>query len=365
MSGEQLREIGRRFVHDVQRHDVTGIAAELAYRFLFALFPFVLFIAALGAFIAQWLGIQNPAEQLVGAMGDNLPPDLASSIQPELEQVIGRSSGSLVSIGALAALWAATGGTNALIKAMNRALEVEEDRPILYRMALAVGLTIVGGAGILISFVTIVGSALLTEELAERLGLTGAAWTAATLLRWPIVLVLLVAAVAILFRYAPNARVSWRWIVPGAAIFALGWLIATWAFAWYVGSFGTYGTTYGSLGAVIVLMLWFYLTGLLLVGSAELITGIATVIEPESLERRREEITERRARAAEEGAKRVAVGVVDRVRSAFGRAPSQSGEPTDGPRSERADDIAREPGMERRVGARDRRNGLERRPRPN
>jgi membrane protein len=357
MSSEHLREIARRFAGDFRRHDITGIAAELAYRFLFALFPFALFIAALGALVAGWLGIQNPAQELVGALGDNLPPDLAASIQPELQQVVEGSSARLVSIAGAAAVWAATGGTNALIKAMNRALEVEEDRPLLYRLGLAVGLTMLGGAAILVSFVTIVGGALLTTELAERLGLTGGALTVASLLRWPIVFILLLAAVATLFRYAPNARVAWRWNIAGAAVFAVGWLAATWAFAWYVGSYGNYGSTYGSLGAVIVVMLWFYGTGILLVCAAELITGIAAVVEPESLQRRRDEIAERQARAAEEGAKRVADGLLDRVRAAFGKPP---GPPTDDPPR---DDIG-PGGQDRRVGALDRRRPVEQPPEP-
>jgi membrane protein len=294
---DRLRAIGARFIASVGKDDLPGLAAELAYRFLFAVFPFGLFVAALGAFVAGWLGMTNPAEQIVAALGDNLPPDLARTLQPELERVIGTARPGLLSAGAIAALWAATGGTNALIKAMNRAYDVEETRPFLKRLLFAVGLTILGSVGILVSFVTIVGGALLTEEIAEQLGLSGAAWELLTLLRWPAVFLVLVVSVAILYRLAPNVRAPWRWNIAGAALFAVGWLAATWAFAWYIGSMGGYGATYGALGSVIVLMLWFYLTGLLIVGAASLTAAAASVVEPEALEQRRREI------AAERGAR--------------------------------------------------------------
>jgi membrane protein len=336
---DRPRAIATRFIESVRNDDLTGLAAEIAYRFLFAVFPFGLFGAALGAFVAGWLGIDNPAQQVVDALGDNLPPDLAGTLQPELERVIGTARPDLLSIGALAALWAATGGTNALIKAMNRAYDVEESRPFLGRLLLAIGLTLLASAGILVSFVTIVGGALITEQIAEQLGLTGAAWTAITLLRWPAVFLVLVVAVAILYRLAPNLRVAWRWTFAGAALFAAGWLVATWGFAWYVGNMGNYGATYGALGSVIVLMLWFYLTGLLLVGAATLTAAAASVVEPESLQRRRDEIAAERG--ASETAKRAAGQAVGAVRSAVGGGDREGEERHD-----------------RRRGPRDRRRGV-------
>lgn len=348
MSKDRLRTIATRFAQDVRDNDVGGLSAELAYRYLFALFPFGLFVTALGVFVAGWLGIANPAEQIVSALDDNLPPDLAASIQPELEHVIGSTRPELVSLGALGALWAATGGTNALIKAMNRAYNVEETRPFRHRLVLAVGLTLLAGAGIIVSFVTIVGGALITEQIAEQFGLTGAAWTLVTILRWPAVFALLVVAVAVLYRLAPNVRVSWRWNLAGAAIFALGWLAVTFALAWWIGNVAGYGATYGSLGSVIVLMLWFYVTGLLLVGSATLIAVIAHVLEPEQLQRRREELSvARELRVASGHAQELAGQAMEKVRQAM---PIEDDGGPDRPR-------------ERRLGPSDRRRALQGSPR--
>src|SRR2546422_11466909 len=139
---DDLKRIGKRFVSDVQRDDVGGMAAELAYRFLFAIFPFGIFVAALTAFVAAAVGIENPTGKIIGALGDNLPKDIANGLRPQIEAVIGTSRPALLTVGAIAALWAATGGTNALIKAMNRAYEVEEARPFLPKTALAIAPTL-------------------------------------------------------------------------------------------------------------------------------------------------------------------------------------------------------------------------------
>jgi membrane protein len=279
---DDLTRIGKHFLADVKRDDVSGLAAELAYRFLFAIFPFGIFVAALTAFIAPMLGFKDPTGQILGAIGDNLPADVASGIKPQLEAVIGTTRPGLLTIGAVAALWAATGGTNALIKAMNRAYEVEETRSFLPKTARAVGLTLLASVGLLGAFVTIVGASLLTAEVAGRLNLDPGVVTAIGLLRWPVVFAGLSLAVAVLYKLAPNFRAPWRWCVAGGAIFSVGWLIATAAFGFYVANFGSYANTYGALGGVIVLMLWFYLSAMVLVGSAALMAAAMKELEPET-----------------------------------------------------------------------------------
>src|SRR3982751_3090098 len=109
---DDLLRIGKRVISGVQRDDVAGMAAELAYRFLFAIFPFGIFVAALSAFIANAVGFKDPTGEIMGALGDNLPPHLAAGVKPQLEAVLGTTRPGLLTIGAVTALWAATGGTN-------------------------------------------------------------------------------------------------------------------------------------------------------------------------------------------------------------------------------------------------------------
>ena len=281
--------VGKRLLTSVREDDVSGLAAEIAYRFLFAVFPFGLFVAALGSLIASWLRVDNPAEQIIAGLGDNLPPSIADALQPELERLFASASNGLIWTGALLALWAATGGTNALVKGIHRAYGVPEQRPFVLRYAIAVGLTLLAAVGVIASFVTIVGGAMITQEIAEQFGLGGQAWALVQLLRWPAVFLGLTLAVAVLYRYAPSVVVPWRWIMVGAVVFTLGWLVATAALGWYAGTVADYGATYGSLGAVIVLMLWFYLTAALLLVGAEITAALARERTPAEIRRRGEE----------------------------------------------------------------------------
>ena len=281
--------IGRRFIDEFQRDDVAGLAAELAYRFLFAIFPFGIFVAALAAFIAAAAGLADPTSQIMGSLGDNLPPAIADGIRPQLEAVLGEGRPGLLTVGAIGALWAATGGMNALIKAMNRAWEVEDTRPFLPKTALAVGLTLLASVGIVASFVTIVGASLLTTQISTRLGLDRGLVDVVGVIRWPLVFALLSVAVAILYHWAPNFRAPWRWCLAGGALFAVAWTVTTWLFSLYVANFGTYANTYGALGGVIVLMLWFYLSALILVASAALMAAALKELQPADVHERRAE----------------------------------------------------------------------------
>jgi membrane protein len=275
-------DFAKTYFTEFTKNDLPGLSAELAYRFLFALFPFGLFVAALLAFGAQAIGMSDPSGQIMSALGDNLPPDIAAAVQPELQRVLGVARPGLVTVGALAALWAATGGTNALIKGTNKAFEVDDERNFFVKTAWAIGLTLLATIGILFAFVTIVGGSLFTEQLAEQVGI-GGAWQTISLIRWPLVAIGLIVAVAILYHFAPAIRPSWRWCFVGATIFTVGWLITTALFAFYVMNVANYGATYGALGGVIALMLWFYITGLLLTGSAQLAAVLMRRYEPERL----------------------------------------------------------------------------------
>ncbi|HET7030291.1 MAG TPA: YihY/virulence factor BrkB family protein [Candidatus Limnocylindrales bacterium] len=305
-------DVLRRVIANAVRNDLGGLAAEIAYRFLFALFPFGLFVVALGALVAGLLHVANPAGQVMSGIGDNLPPSIAATIKPELQRLLDQPSGAAIGLGALVALVTATGGTNALIKGMHRAYGVPETRPLVLRYATALGLTLLGAVGVLVSFVTIIGGALLTTKAAAHLGLGGAGWDAIQLLRWPAVFVILTVAVTVMYRFAPNVVVPWRWILAGSVSFALAWLVATALLGLYVERFANYGATYGSLGGVIVLLTWFYVTAALLLLGAELTAALAAIHGPGEVRPR--ETADAAARADD-----VATEVADRARRRLDR----------------------------------------------
>ncbi len=282
---ERLKRIGRRFIGGIVEDDVSGLAAEIAYRFLFAVFPFVLFVAAVATFVANWLPIDNPSGQIVSALGAYLPGPMADSLQPELERLIASPRADLLSFGAVAALWAATGGTNSLIKGMHRAYDAPEARPFWRRYLVALFLTSVAALGVILSFVTIVGGALVTQGLAEQVGLGREVFDLLQLLRWPVVFAVMTFAVGFLYRFAPNVIVPWRWVLAGSAVFSLTFLVTTAGVGFYAVNFADFGATYGSLGGVIVLMLWFYITALVLLLGAELSAALAREWTPGEVQR--------------------------------------------------------------------------------
>ena len=285
----KILDFPKQVVQQVMEDEVPDLAAGLSYRFLFAVFPFGIFLAALAAFVAQATGLGDPTHQILAAIDDNLPPDVAAQIAPQLESVLGQTRPALLSIGALLALWAAMGGVSSLMSAMNTAYDVEETRGFVGKLVRALLLTILGSIGILVAFVTIVGGSVLTEQAVSVLGIGPGAWSAISLLRYPVVLALVAFAVALLFRYGPNVAVSFRWTLVGGFVFAIGWLAATAVFGLYVANFGSYANTYGALGGVIVLMLWFYLTAVLLLVAAEVTAVLAKQHEPEVVDARRAE----------------------------------------------------------------------------
>ncbi|MGK2850481.1 MAG: YihY/virulence factor BrkB family protein, partial [Candidatus Limnocylindrales bacterium] len=290
MQLSSVTAFGKALVHQVLDDRVMDLAAGLAYRFLFAVFPFAIFLAALASFIAPWLGLGDPTNEIISAIGDNLPPDVASQLAPQLQAVLGEARPGLLSIAAVSALWVMTGGISSLITAMNKAYDVDETRNYLRKTGLALLLTLVASAGILVSFVTLVGGSILTQQAVQALGVSPGLWNTIALLRFPLVLVLVALAVAALFRFGPNVAVSFRWTAVGGVVFAIGWVVATAIFGIYVANFASYANTYGALGGVVVLMVWFYITALLLLVAAEITSLLATQNEPERLQARRDEI---------------------------------------------------------------------------
>lgn len=264
------------FAERIGRHDAGGLAAELAYRFFLALFPFVIFLTALGALIAHQLGVADPSGDIVRTFGATLPTEVASLITDELRAVVERRDVGLLSIGGIAALIAATGGTNAALKGVQRAYGLPKGRPFLRAYVAGFGLTLLGGWAIVGLFVLFVGLQVTGAEVFTRLGIEPV-WRALLVLRWILALPVLVGVGAVLYRYGTTLRPAWRPVLAGAFLFAVAWLGVTAIFALYVNTIANYGATYGTLAGVAGLLVWFYFSALVLVLGAE-VTG--WLIEP-------------------------------------------------------------------------------------
>jgi membrane protein len=274
-----VRQLVGQGIHD----DVLGLAAELAYWSFLSLFPFFIFLAALGGFVAHAFGVTDPTEQLVGLVSAHMPDEAAQVVRHEIEQAVTTQAPGLLSLGIVGALWIASGGTRALLKVMNHAYGVEETRPLWQRYLLALGLTLISALVLVSALVLAVPGQMFGRQVAAAIGVTSAYDVVVPVVRWFIAVIFLLVGTAILYWAAPNLDRPFRWVTPGAILFVLGWLAATSIFAKYVSIFDRYSAIYGALGGVVVLLLWFYLTAFLLLVGAELNGVIDEQIEPERL----------------------------------------------------------------------------------
>ena len=266
----RVATIGKSVWRETSSDDVSGLAAELSYRFLLALFPFFIFLASLGGFVADLLSVENPSGEILKRIGDALPADAASLLETQLSAVLEQRQTGLLSIGIVTALWAAAGGMKAVMKSMNRAYDVEETRSFLVKTGLAIGLTLFASVFFIGAFILAVAGGAMASAIADATG-TGA-WLMALfhLGRYAAALVLLALMTGVLYWQAPAVDIPFRWISPGAIMFVIVWMLATLGFGFYVANFGSYNATYGALGGVIILLFFFYITSFILLMGAEL-----------------------------------------------------------------------------------------------
>lgn len=258
-------DVGKRTIKDYMEDDLTTYAGALTFRTLLAIFPFLIFtLTVLGA-----LGMSNFFEWAVQQAQDAFPSDLSSRFEAIIEQVQGGASGGLLSFGLIGAIWAAAGGIRSAMKALNAAYDVDETRPFwkLYPMSI---LFTLGLAVILVAV-----SALMLfgpqgmEWLADQAGLGEVFVTVWTWLRIPTAIILMVVTVALVYFFFPNVDQPFKIVTPGSVIAVAAWLLATYGFSVYLSSFSNYNATYGSLGGVVVLLLYFFISAITLLVGAE------------------------------------------------------------------------------------------------
>jgi membrane protein len=266
LRGLSVGTVARRLLGEISEDDCAGQAAQLAYYFLFALFPLLLFLVTL----IGYLPIPDLFDRMMEWASAVLPAAALTLVQDNVRSVTTKQHGGLLSFGALAALWGASAGFRAIMGALNRAYDVEEGRPWwkVYGLSVVatVGFTVVAVA----AFLLIILGPQMGEGIAALIGLGDLFHTLWNVLRWPVALVLLALVVGGIYYVAPDVEQDFRWVTPGSALATIGWVVASGLFSLYVQNFGSYDATYGSLGAVIVLLLFLYITGFMLVAGGEL-----------------------------------------------------------------------------------------------
>ena len=260
LGGLKWKELAKRTLTQISQDGVFGRAAQLSYYFLLSLFPLLLFLMTLLGYFAE-AGSQLRSS-LLRYLSTVMPYSALQLVQTTLDEVSKSRGGGKLSFGILAALWAASNGMGAISETLNIAYDVKETRSWLKIRLISVGLTI-GLALLIISALVIV---LLGGRIADVVaGASGFGWVFTTtwkILQWPIALAFLFTTFALIYYFAPNLRnPKWQWITPGSLVAVVLWLLVSLGLRAYLHFFDSYSATYGSLGALIILMLWFYLTG--------------------------------------------------------------------------------------------------------
>ena len=259
-------QIFRRTITEAIGDNVPGMAAQLAYYSFFALFPALLFLLA----VASYFPIDTLIDDIISMLGGFAPPEVLSIITEQIRKISEGEQGGLLTLGLLLAIWSSSAAMTAIIDTLNKAYDIEEGRPWWRVRLTAIALTVGGALFILVSFALIVFGPTAARWIEEATTLGGVfVWTW-LILQWPLAFAIVSMGFAIVYYYAPDAEQDWVWLTPGSILATLLWLIASLGFKFYIANFSSYTETYGAIGGVMVLMLWFYISGLVLLVGAEM-----------------------------------------------------------------------------------------------
>ncbi len=266
LGGLGWKDLGQRLWQDSQKNDILGRAAQLAFYFLLALFPALLFLTAvLGLF-----PLERVMPELLAYLRTVLPSDALSLLQRYLDNVVEGSGGDVLSLGLLGALWASSTGVTAIMETLNIVYGAEETRPYWKVRVIATLLTIGLALFIIVSMTLILYGARIGEWITSLVGLSWLFLITWNVLQWPVAVLLMLLALAIIYFVCPNIEHDWRWVTPGSVFAVSLWVGVSLGFKVYVDHFGTYNAAYGSIAGVIVLMLWLYLTGVVILLGGEM-----------------------------------------------------------------------------------------------
>jgi membrane protein len=258
-------EILKRTFKAANEDNCLGLAAQLAYYFFLSLFPALLFLLALASLFPFQL-----FQEVMNSLALVAPPEVLSIIRDQLTKITTGDHQGILTVGILGAVWSSSAALGAMIDAMNRAYDVKESRPWWKVRLIAIGLTVALAVFILVSSALGLVGPMVAEWLGRHAGYGPVFEWTWKILQWPIAILLTTIGIAIVNYVAPDVRQEWRWTVPGSLFATILWLLTSLGFKIYVSRFANYNETYGAIGGVMVLMLWFYLSGLAILVGAEM-----------------------------------------------------------------------------------------------
>ncbi|EAC7027245.1 YihY/virulence factor BrkB family protein [Listeria monocytogenes] len=262
-------QVGQAVSARVGRNDVSGNAAQLAYYMLFSIFPMLLIAATLLAYL------HIDKDSVFNMIKEFAPDQIMDFLEENLNNLLTQKNGGLLSIGIIATLWSASNGMNAVMKSLNKAYGVTNKRNYVVQRLLSMFFTLAMLATVGATLLLLVFGQQIGMFLINHLNFSEDFLSFWNNLRWTVTLIVIFVVFTFLYWVAPNRRSTLISVLPGALFSTIGWTVASLGFAYYVNNFGNYSATYGSIGVIIILMLWFYLTGIILMIGGELNATLA------------------------------------------------------------------------------------------
>src|SRR5438270_11816396 len=262
----RAREVTLAVYREVQRTRVLNMAAGLSYYFLLSLFPLLIALATL----LGYLPIPNLFNQSMDFAARFVPGEAMGLVRKILQSVLTPNRGGLLSIGLIGTLWAASGGFSAMIDALDIAYDARVSRPMLKQRSVAVALTFMtGGLMAIAMLLTMVGDRA-GHFLSQELHLSYAFEWSWPWARWGVIVICIVLSMELLYFFGPNVKQRFKHSLPGALIGTVLWILISAAVNIYVSHFANYNKTYGTIGAVVALLFWLYVSSIAILIGAEL-----------------------------------------------------------------------------------------------
>jgi membrane protein len=259
-------QVVRRTVAEIKDDNCLGLAAQLSFYFLMALFPALLFLVALIGYVP----LDRTLTELLAVLGTVAPHELVVLLREQLDQIASGSQASLLTLGVVGAIWSSSAAMVAIIDALNRAFDITEWRPWWKRRLVAIVLTVALAVFIVTALALLMIGPTLAFRVASWLGLEPAIAMLWAVFRWPVIVGCVVLVVDLVYHFAPNRRARWVWVTPGSMLATALWVASSFAFKLYVTNFSDFTATYGAIGGAIVTMLWFYVSSTAILIGAEL-----------------------------------------------------------------------------------------------
>lgn len=261
-----FQDMYHRFIED----EITALAAQLAYFLILAVFPFLIFLLALLAYTPLTIEMAYDFVRI-------LPTAAADTLVRNIMEISSSRNYTLLSFSMIATLWAASTGFNAIIRGINRAYKEKETRPFWKLLLISLVSTILLAVVSICALFMLVLGRIIGEDLFALLGLSTIFAVVWQWIRWVLPFSIMLLVFILMYRYTPDRNLSFQEVLPGAIFATVGWGIASAAFSYYVNEFGRYAQIYGSIGGIIILLVWLYLCSIIILLGGEINASLASM----------------------------------------------------------------------------------------